>query len=71
MKWYNLFKPHVIELACGIYYVRRYSITGWKYLDRTDNYWWTRTNNWNYYATLQSALERVNYNPDKVMKVYQ
>lgn len=71
MKLYNPFKAHVIELASGMFYVRQFRLFGWEYLDRKDNFWWTRTNNWNYYATLESGLERVNYNPDKVMKVYQ
>ena len=71
MKWYNPFKTHVIELACGTYYVRRFGFFGWQYLDRRDNYWWTTQNNWNYYPTLESAQLRRSYNPDKTVKVYQ
>jgi hypothetical protein len=71
MKFYNPFKAHVIELANGTFYVRQFGIFGWQYLDRRDNYWWTRTNNWNYYDTLESAIKRRGYNPTKILKVYQ
>ncbi len=73
MKFYNPFKPHVIELACGVYYVRKYTVFGCLYLDssKTDTYWWTTTNHWNTFKTLESALDLLNYNPDKITKVYQ
>lgn len=39
MKFYNPFKPHIATFEEG-FVIRRRLITGWKYLDRTDNNWW-------------------------------
>ena len=71
MKFYNPFKAHVIHLATNMYYIRRFGVLGWEYLDRKDYYWWTNKNHWNDYPTLQAALDRALYNPNKIVKVYQ
>lgn len=44
MKFYNPFRPHVVELSNGKFAVRRLGDSGWKYFDnqrhRAEHYWW-------------------------------
>ena len=41
MKFYNPFKPHIIEVHNNKYLVRKLTFIGYKYLDKDDcTYWW-------------------------------
>lgn len=45
MKFYNPFKPHIVQFANGKHAVRRWSVLGWVYKEHTtygneDVYWW-------------------------------
>ena len=40
MKLYNPFRHHIVTNGDGNYYIRKLSMCGWEYLDRTDDYYW-------------------------------
>jgi hypothetical protein len=44
MKFYNVFKPHLVQFKNGKYAIRRFFILGgWEYRDSVykDNLWWS------------------------------
>ena len=44
-KFYNPFKPHIVEFDSGTFAVRKLGRIGWYYYDnqkvKKDDYWWT------------------------------
>lgn len=40
IKFYNPFKPHIVEDGFGKYWIRRLSILGWNYYDKDDKKFW-------------------------------
>lgn len=41
MKFYNPFKPHIVQFGSGKYAVRRLTLlVGYQYIDRDTTYWW-------------------------------
>lgn len=63
-KFYNPFKPHIVQFADGKFAVRRWSILAWEYKEHTtfskdDVYWWNWiefTQNWCHVETYEQAV---------------
>ena len=79
-KFYNPFKPHVVQFSNGKYDVRRWSILMWEYKDHTtlakeDVYWWSNidfTFNWCCVDTYEQAAvlrDKVHVKAPRLMKV--
>ena len=71
MKFYNPFKPHIIEDNVGRFYIRHWN-TGWMYLEReTFDRWWVSTENAINLCSYQNQAPAIialrNYN-DKIAK---
>lgn len=60
MKLYNPFKPHIVTNGDGNYYIRKFGMCGWEYLDRTEDYYWWLVSNKGYakFDSLESAKLR-------------
>lgn len=60
MKFYNVFKPHLVQFKNGKYAIRRFFILGgWEYRDNkySDNIWTTDYNHINNWCFMDSALQ--------------
>jgi hypothetical protein len=79
-KFYNPFKPHVVQFANGKFAVRKWSIFMWEYKEHTtfakdDVYWWNSINdtfNWVCVDTYEQAValrDKVHFKGPKEMKV--
>ena len=80
MKFYNPFKPHVVQFANSKFAVRRLSFSGWEYKEcatnpREDVYWWNwieYTHSWCSVYTYEQAValrDKVHVKEPKPMKV--
>jgi hypothetical protein len=82
MKFYNPFKPHIVQLSNGKYAVRRWSLLAWEYkeswtLPGTDCYWWNSMEHVQKWCTVKSLEEakalcgesKSKLKPMKVVKV--
>lgn len=57
MKFYNPFKPHIVENALGEFKIRKFSTFGWEYLSEFF-YWNTGDSLWiEEFRTLEKAKE--------------
>jgi hypothetical protein len=73
MKFYNPFKPHIVEYD-GWYYVRRLTLIGYTCMDRNSFYWWYARGFWEKYCktSLDQAKEMLNQtqNPIKTKVIF-
>ena len=61
MKFYNPFKPHIVEYD-GWYYVRKLTSIGYECMDRDSFHWWHSSAYWEDYCktSLPQAKEMLN-----------
>jgi hypothetical protein len=82
-KFYNPFKPHIVQFADGKFAVRRRCFIGWEYKERVtfkneDVYWWYLTEYAKRHCTVDTYEEavalrdkvHVKFDPEKVVRVY-
>ena len=69
MKFYNPFKPHIVELSDGWFAVRRFTSTGGQYLECRIpyDYWWSSLAFKNHFEvpTLERAQELLSIANDR------
>ena len=74
MKFYNIFKPHIVEFGDGTFAVRKFSVLalGFVFKDARApryDYWWYLREHW-HYAKMKTFTEACNLlnslTPDKV-----
>lgn len=78
MKFYNIFKPHIVEFGDGAFAVRKFSVFcfGFVYKDASQprmNYWWYSSEHLHHakMKTFQEALELLQRDdPKKIKQVY-
>lgn len=81
-KFYNPFKPHIVQFANGKFAVRRRIFIGWEYKERTEfnnsdcEYWWYKVEYVKKYCmvdTHEQAVilrDKTNRKSMEVVKVY-
>lgn len=59
MKFYNPFKPHIVEFANNTFAVRRFNGLAWEYRDfnHEHDFWWAFTVHVNAYCIVSSFNE--------------
>lgn len=79
MKFYNPFKPHIVEFVDNKFAVRKLSATGWEYYDNQkftkDDYWWSspKFTRWFEVTSLleaQKVLSQIKPKDKKVLRIY-